>query len=137
MSSLRDEVRRIRSNLETLEESHRRFVEEEFVPLVIDGLQKSELTANQQRIRRIAAILAHALEVGPSGSTELAEEMMRIAMLLSDDDVLVLRTIYEGPRSWMLRFGPHRGTIFAIEQSLRQVKRDVGDVSRGDGSVER
>jgi len=99
MSSLRDEVRRIRSNLETLDESHRRFVEEEFVPLVIDGLQKSELTANQQRIRRIAAILAHALEVGPSGSTELAEEMMRIAMLLSDDDVLVLRTIYEGQKA--------------------------------------
>jgi len=66
------------------------------MPLVLDGLQKAEQTRSQQRIRRIASVLAHAYDVGPSKSADLAEEMMQIAMLLSDDDVLVLRSVYEG-----------------------------------------
>ena len=73
-------------------------MKEQWMPLFLDGLQKAEQTINQQRIRRIAAILAHSLEVGPSKSIEVAEELMRIAMLLSDEDVLVLRSIYEGQK---------------------------------------
>jgi hypothetical protein len=96
VACLIDEVRRIRGQIERVDEDHSRFVKDQWLPLFLDGLQKAEQTINQQRIRRIAAILAHSLEAGPSKSTEIAEEMMRIAMLLSDEDVLVLRTIYEG-----------------------------------------
>jgi hypothetical protein len=99
MTTLSDELRRVRANLEHLTESHRRFIEEEYFPLVVDGLQKAEQTRSTQRIRRIAAILAHAYEAGPTKSADLAEELMRIAMLLSDDDVVVLRGLYDGQKA--------------------------------------
>jgi hypothetical protein len=100
MVTLREELRRVRAIAERRDESaNRQFVEEQFVPLALDGLQKAEQTLSQSRIRRIAAILAHAYEVGPAGSIETAEEMM-VAMLLSDEEVLVLRTVYEGQKGY-------------------------------------
>jgi hypothetical protein len=109
---LSDELRRVRGKLESLEESYQRFVRDECFPLVLDGLQKAEQTPNRNRIRRIAAILAHAFELGPAKSGETAEEMMRIAMLLSDDDVVVLRALYEGQKA---HYNPHLG-MTAYEQ---------------------
>ena len=99
MGSLRDEVRRLHSKLEEVDEAHKIFAKEEFIPLVVDGLQKAEQTRGKSKIRRIAAILAHSLEVGPAEAADTAEEMMRLAMILSDEDVIVLRAIVEGQRA--------------------------------------
>jgi hypothetical protein len=93
------ELRRVRAKLEALGESHRTFAEREFLPLVLDGLQKAEQTRSESRIERIARILAHALEIAGGASADTAEEMMRVATILSDDDVLVLRSIFEGQLS--------------------------------------
>ncbi len=87
---LRDELRRVRTSHEQLDE----FVRRDWGPLVLYGLQKAETIRAQSRIQRIAKILAHAFEVGPSGDSDLAEEMMRIAVDLSDQDVVVLGAIH-------------------------------------------
>jgi hypothetical protein len=93
---LSDELRALGTKLEDLVQSHQRFVQEEFFPLVLDGLQKAEQTRSKTRTARIAAILAHSLKVGPAGTGDTAEEMMRVAVVLSDEEVVVLRCIYEG-----------------------------------------
>ncbi len=108
MGTLAEELRRIRAKLEQLDEAHQRFCREEWGPLVIDGIQKAEQTISQDRIRRIAAILGHALEAGPAKPAATAEEMMRIAMLLSVDDVLILRTLHDGQ---IATYNPHQGRV--------------------------
>jgi hypothetical protein len=96
IENLAMEFRRMGSRLDEIVQSHEQFVEEEFLPLVLDGLQKAEQTRDKKRIERIAAILAHSLEVGPAETADTAEEMMRVAVVLSDEEVVVLRCIYKG-----------------------------------------
>jgi hypothetical protein len=90
---LTDELKRIRGRLEHLSEEHRQFLEHDYMELVLDGLKRSENIRSKERIARIAKILAHAADVGPSNSADCAEEMMRVAMDLTDQDVGVLREI--------------------------------------------
>jgi hypothetical protein len=96
IDSLRDEIERVRANLENLQKSHQDFIEKEFWPLVMDGIQKAEQTRSHERIKRIAAILGHSLEIGPRRAADVTEELMRIAINLSDQDVTVLRELVEG-----------------------------------------
>jgi hypothetical protein len=57
------------------------------IPLLVDGMRKAEQTRAAQRVRRIGRILTNAaFEVGPPEADEI-EEMMRVAMELSDRDV--------------------------------------------------
>src|SRR5207237_573175 len=72
---------------------HRRFLVEEFPSLVLDATTKAEDLAFKTRIARIAQILASAAEAGPSRSADYTEEMMRVAMALSDADVMVLAEV--------------------------------------------
>jgi hypothetical protein len=97
---LSDEFRRFRGKLEDLAEDHQNFVREEFLPLVVDGLQKAEQTRSRERIKRIAAILANALEIGPGRAVDVTEELMRIAANLADEDVAVLRHLVDGQRGF-------------------------------------
>ena len=93
-----EQVRLLRSVLENLDEAHERFIKTEFLPLVLDGLQKAEQTRSRERIERIAAILADSLEVGPSRAADVTEELMRIAANLGDQDVAVLRELVKAQR---------------------------------------
>jgi hypothetical protein len=72
------------------QENHRRFIEDEMPGLVLDALRRAEGVRAKSRIARLARILVHAAEIGPAADADLAEEYMRIAVELSDRDVLVL-----------------------------------------------
>jgi hypothetical protein len=63
--------------------------------LFLDATRKAEDLRDSERIRRIGKILAHAITLGPMSNFDKAEEMMRIARDLSDQDVLGLRHLYE------------------------------------------
>ena len=91
---LKEEVQKMKGQLETLSEDHRRFVEEEFPGLVCDGLQKSQDVRAKERVKRIARILAGALKEGPEVAADETEEMMRVATSLGENDVMVLLEIY-------------------------------------------
>jgi hypothetical protein len=68
---------------------------EEIRRLVIDGMRKSEDLRDRKRVERIGKILAHAIAIGPASNFDKAEELMRIARDLSDQDVLALGHLYE------------------------------------------
>jgi len=84
-----DELRRL---LATSEE-HRRFMAEEMPGLVLDALRRAEQIRAKDRIRHLGRILLHAAKCGPHDGADRAEEMMRIAIEMTDDDVLVLKQV--------------------------------------------
>jgi hypothetical protein len=79
--------------------------------LVLDGFRRAEQTRAKDRIKRIATILANAAVTDPIPEADEVEEMMRIAMELSDRDILPLRellahyplTLIEPIRSRLIR----------------------------------
>jgi hypothetical protein len=98
-------VERVRKNAVALDdliaksEAHARFFAEEFPDLVVEAARRAETVRSKERIQRFAAILAHALEVGPKDGADYVEEMLRIAAELSDWDVKVLDSaLNEFPR---------------------------------------
>jgi hypothetical protein len=74
-------------------EAHRKFVAEDLPGLVLDGMRRSEGVRARGRIKRLARILVRAAEVGRRDLADHAEEMLRIATVLDERDVLVLREI--------------------------------------------
>jgi hypothetical protein len=96
--TLRDELRRVRSRLEQLDEEYQRFVQGEFWDLVLDGLQKAERTRSFSRITRIARILANTTVDRPLKTGDETEEIMRVAMDLDDDDIRVLAELVRGQK---------------------------------------
>jgi hypothetical protein len=83
------------AKIEELEQQYQVFLREDWMALVVDGLNKAEDIRDQSRIERIANILAHAAEKGPDSDLNEAEEMTRIATELGDNEVYVLRDLVE------------------------------------------
>lgn len=61
--------------------------------LLLDAARKAESTRAKERIKRIALILANALVAASPPDTEETEELMRIAMNLSDSEIGYLREL--------------------------------------------
>jgi hypothetical protein len=81
------ELSRLRSVMSAEEVAKR---EETLKELLLDGARKAEATRALERVRRIGMILASSsIESRPINADQV-EEMMRIAMNLSDVDVLIL-----------------------------------------------
>jgi hypothetical protein len=93
LNVLTEELKRIRCKLEHLADEQRQFLEDDYMELVLDGLKKAENVRSKERIARIAKILAHAADAGTTKPANETEEMMRVAMDLTDQDVAVLREI--------------------------------------------
>jgi hypothetical protein len=93
---LKEELLRVRAKVEHLDDAFQAFVEQDFLPLVLDGLQMAEQTRSKEKIRRLAKVLAHAVEFGPQAKADQTEEMMRVAAALSDEEVQLLGAIYSG-----------------------------------------
>jgi hypothetical protein len=89
---LTEELKRIRGKVEHLSED-RQFIEHDYMELVLDGLKRAESLRSKDRIARIAKILAHSADAGTTKPADETEEMMRVAMDLTDQDVAVLREI--------------------------------------------
>lgn len=85
-----DEIRRLR-DAATEEESRAR--EEALRDLVLDAAHKAESTRAKDRVRRIGLILANAVVEAKQTEADEVEEMMRVAMELSDHDIEFLREL--------------------------------------------
>jgi hypothetical protein len=72
-----------------------KYLREEFPSLVQDALLKAQFVRGNERIQRIAGILMHSVEVAPRSEADQIEEMMRLAAVLSDGDVVVLEAFVE------------------------------------------
>jgi|SRR5581483_5458534 len=58
--------------------------------LLLDAARKAEATRSESRVRRIGLILANALIQSRPTDPDEVEEMMRVAMELSDRDIELL-----------------------------------------------
>ena len=93
MTEVRRQGEEIRSHSEQLSRNESETREETAKELLLDAARKAEATRDKARVKRIGMILAHAA-VGPRTiDSDEIEEMMRIAMDLSDQDVGLLREL--------------------------------------------
>lgn len=89
-----DELKYRGTQIESLmqkSDAHRDFVAVDLCGLVLDGMLRAEGVRAKDRIKRLARILVHAVEVGRHDLADYSEEMLRIATALDERDVLVLR----------------------------------------------
>jgi hypothetical protein len=95
LTTCMDEVRKHEAELKRLREAmsaHEIAQKEEILrELLVDGARKAEVTRAVERIRRIGMILASSSIESKTVDADEVEEMMRIAMNLSDVDVLILK----------------------------------------------
>jgi hypothetical protein len=70
-----------------------RMSEEVLGPLIVDAARKAENTRAKERVRRIGFILANAIIETKQTDADEIEEMMRVAMELSDRDIEFLREL--------------------------------------------
>jgi hypothetical protein len=75
-------------------EEHRRFMADEVPGLVLYALRRAEQSRAKERIRRLGRILVHAAEAGPKDGADYVEEMMRIAMEVTERDMVLLREVH-------------------------------------------
>jgi hypothetical protein len=93
MSEIREhrkEIDQLRDK-QTAEESQARV--EVFRDLLLDAARKAENTRAKSRVRRIGLILANAVVEPRQTDADEVEEMMRLAMELSDKDIEFLREL--------------------------------------------
>ena len=76
-------------------EEHQRFMRDEMPGLAVETLRRAEDVRSKARVAHLARILVHAAEVGPRDGADHAEEMMRIAVEMSETDIAVLRAIHD------------------------------------------
>lgn len=99
LSCVVEDLKWLRGGLERLDQKQREYLSTDWVGLLFDADRKARATREKTRIKRIAEILCASIRLDPVPPAERTEEMMRIAMALTDDDVLVLRKLYEGQRA--------------------------------------
>lgn len=92
VTTMWEELKRISFDFEQFRKEYPRL--DEVRRLVIDGMRKAENLRDRKRVERIGKILAHAITL-ESKDFDKAEEMMRVARDLSDQDVLGLRHLYD------------------------------------------
>jgi hypothetical protein len=94
METISEEVLRHAEELDrtksVLADQALRMSEEILGPLLIDAFRKAENTRGKDRIRRIGLIFANAVIGTATKDSDEIEEMMRVAMELSDTDVRFL-----------------------------------------------
>src|SRR5262249_16638949 len=71
-------------------EEQRKFIEDELPGLTVDGLRRAEQCRARERIARLARILCHAASAGAKDGADSIEDMMAVAIRLSEQDVLIL-----------------------------------------------
>jgi hypothetical protein len=88
---------------------HTKFLADDLPGLTLDAMRRAEGIRAKDRIKRLARVLVHAAEVGRHDQADYAEEMLRIAVELSERDVHVLREI--------------------VLVQARQIRQDLGRVT--------
>lgn len=115
-------------NLSDSHDEHRRFIEKDFPPLLLDGFRKAAQTRAYSRIRRIAAILANSVNSETVASPDETEEFLQIATQLTDNDVLLLREIARLQDGYVSGDGKRVSPKTWGDANLRQIGMGVPDV---------
>jgi hypothetical protein len=105
-------LQRIEKQLKDFSDDHRRFIEEQFPRLLFEAVSKAERTGSKERIDRLSLIVVHTIAQGPSTDIEEVDEMLRVTVDLSGEDIDVLATIYS------VQGDDLRRTRFLPEQNL-------------------
>ena len=93
LKTMWEELKRVSAILDDLREDPSR--RDGARKLVLDATRKAEDLRDSERVKRIGKILAHAITLGPMSNFDKAEEMMRVARDLSDQDVVALGHMYD------------------------------------------
>ncbi len=93
LKTLANELKYAIARLHDLSAEHERFIQEEIPGLVVEAHNRATQAGSKRRIQRFAKIVAYAIEVGPAETIDTADEMLRIASELSDEDIRVLRDL--------------------------------------------
>ena len=96
LDTVADEVKRLNRDVASLSTEHQKFIGEEWVKLVVDGMAKAQQTRAKERIVRMGKALTYAFNEGDKQSPDLTEEMLRVAMSLDDDDIRILAWLCDG-----------------------------------------
>ncbi len=107
------DVKRLNLNYDELSAQLHQYLETDWGELWADANRKARVTRAKERIRRISQILASSIRE-PIPPPDETEEAMRIAMELTDDDVLVLERVYQAAQGYEHSKG-WNDTIFAPE----------------------
>lgn len=84
----------LETRVDNAEEFQRRIESEEFMQCLASGVLQTQRTTQENRIRRMATILANGVREGDL-EPENFDDMMRAAVELTEHDVNVLSSIYE------------------------------------------
>jgi hypothetical protein len=96
LEALTSEVEYLGKSYQALDERHWQFLNTDWIALLADAERKARQARGAEKIRRLARIVVHPAVVGPvADASDTAEEMMRTALRLDEQDVLVLRTLVE------------------------------------------
>jgi hypothetical protein len=93
LSIVIEEVKRLSLTIDELAQQHQEFLNRDWIPLLIDADRKARATRAKGRVERIARIVSNSALVGPATPADEVEEMMHIAMELSDADVVYLQKL--------------------------------------------
>lgn len=74
-----------------LKDEQQRFMNSEGPRLLTEAAKRASETRDHERLRRLAVIFVHGVQNASAVAVPEAEEFMRLAVLLSETDVLVLR----------------------------------------------
>jgi hypothetical protein len=139
-----DDLKWLRDQVDSFTQKQTEYLSTDWVALLFDADKKARATRARSRIERIATILCLSVQIEPTPSADETEEMMRVAMELSDREIDYLRELIriEGsmletqdhiPRgsahltweqgSWGSRVDPEIDSIFSKLESYGLVAR--------------
>jgi hypothetical protein len=129
---LLEEFKKSEAKINEIAATHRRFLEGEYLDLVMDGFRKAENIRAKKRIARLGQILASVAEIGPDVPLDGAEELMRIAVNLSDLDVAVLREIHRAQGKFLKDNQAGRVNRESANEAWHNSPPRIDKVSEGD-----
>ena len=89
------EVRHLLARYDQLDARQRDFLDTDWLELLGDADRKARVTRARDRILRIGKIISSAAYEAPPARPDATEELMRVAMNLDDQDVVMLKNIVD------------------------------------------
>lgn len=99
LSIIIPKIRDLVKGYERLDAKQKEFLDTDWLKLLVDADRKARVMRSKDRITRLGSILAKSADLGPATPADDVEDMMRVAMELSDREVLLLEEIarLQGP----------------------------------------
>lgn len=131
LNVVKEELQKLIAKVQTLSNEQNEFLNRDFLPLLLEGFKRAENLRARERIERIGKILGYAAEQGTKMALDHTEEMMRVAMDLTDDDVIVLREIYK-TQAPILERNQGRIVIDQVNEAWRHNHPKVRNMDEGE-----